>query len=53
MIKIKGRTKNITLNAIYINGNYIIGVSNEDVNSILNYHLAQNREEQIKTVLDD
>jgi hypothetical protein len=42
-----------TSNAIRINSNYIGGISHEDVNRILNYHLAQNREEQIKTVLDD
>jgi hypothetical protein len=46
-------SSNIRTSIISINGVIITGVSQEDVDRVLTYRLGDNREQQIKTVLDD
>lgn len=46
-------SSNSRTSIISINGVIITGVSQEDVDRVLTYRLGDNREQQIKTVLDD
>jgi hypothetical protein len=46
-------SSNSRTSIISINGVIITDVSQEDVDRVLTYRLGDNREQQIKTVLDD